>query len=117
MFIFDLGRLFMSDITSPEKSPWGWKSLIISAILSCFFLGFFYLAVTNEPDYMPSQNKTAHSSHHSVAANTNTNDTGATAAEMNMTEEEHAAHGGQTEAQIAEAEHQKQHDENIAHSH
>lgn len=21
----------------------------------CFFLGFFYLAVSNEPDYMPSQ--------------------------------------------------------------
>lgn len=105
----------MSDITSPEKSPWGWKSLIISAILSCIFLGFFYLAVTNEPDYMPSQNKTAHSSHHSVAS-TSSNQT---AAEMNMTEEEHAAHGGQTtqDKAAAEVEHQKQHDENIAHSH
>jgi ABC-type nickel/cobalt efflux system permease component RcnA len=45
----------MSNETSPEKSPWGWKALIIAFILSAFFLGFFYLAVTNEPDYMPSQ--------------------------------------------------------------
>jgi hypothetical protein len=45
----------MSNETSPEKSPWGWKALIIAFILSGFFLGFFYLAVTNEPDYMPSQ--------------------------------------------------------------
>lgn len=107
----------MSDMTSPEKSPWGWKSLIISAILSCFFLGFFYLAVTNEPDYMPSQNKTAHSSHHSVAS-TETTETGPTATEMNMTEEEHVAHGGQaTEKTAAEATHQKQHDENVEHGH
>lgn len=45
----------MSDNSSPEKSPWGWKALIIAFILSVFFLGFFYLAVSNEPDYMPSQ--------------------------------------------------------------
>ena len=45
----------MTDHSSPEKSPWGWKALIIAFILSAFFLGFFYLAVTNEPDYMPSQ--------------------------------------------------------------
>ncbi len=45
----------MSNEVSPEKSAWGWKALIIAFILSAFFLGFFYLAVTNEPDYMPSQ--------------------------------------------------------------
>ena len=38
---------------SNEKK--GWKGLLIAAILSVFFLGFFYLAITNEPDYMPSQ--------------------------------------------------------------
>lgn len=100
----------MSDVTSPEKSPWGWKSLIISVILSCFFLGFFYLAVTNEPDYMPSQNKPAHS--HQGTADTNSAQ-GQTAAEMNMTEEEHTAHGGQPTADA----HQKAHDENKDHSH
>ena len=45
----------MSNEISPEKSAWGWKALIIAFILSAFFLGFFYLAVSNEPDYMPSQ--------------------------------------------------------------
>ena len=45
----------MQDETSPEKSPWGWKAVVIAFILSAFFLGFFWLAVTNEPDYMPSQ--------------------------------------------------------------
>ena len=45
----------MTDNSSPEKSPWGWKALIIAFILSAFFMGFFYLAVSNEPDYMPSQ--------------------------------------------------------------
>ncbi|SPL69622.1 hypothetical protein [Acinetobacter stercoris] len=43
----------MSSVTSSEKK--GWKAIIIAFILSCFFLGFFYLAITNEPDYMPSQ--------------------------------------------------------------
>ncbi|OAL80864.1 hypothetical protein AY606_14810 [Acinetobacter sp. SFB] len=45
----------MTDNSSPEKSPWGWKALIIACILGAFFMGFFYLAVSNEPDYMPSQ--------------------------------------------------------------
>ncbi len=45
----------MVDHSSPEHSPWGWKALIVAVILGCFFMGFFYLAVTNEPDYMPSQ--------------------------------------------------------------
>ncbi len=47
--------LIMSDQTSPEKSPWGWKALILFTIGGILFLGFFYLAVSNEPDYMPSQ--------------------------------------------------------------
>ncbi|OTG80034.1 hypothetical protein [Acinetobacter sp. ANC 4648] len=59
----------MSNMTSPEKSPWGWKAVIISVILSCIFLGFFYLAVTNEPDYMPSQ-KRAEAEKNKVTANT-----------------------------------------------
>ena len=50
----------MTDQNTPEKSPWGWKALIIAAILSAIFLLIFYVAISNEPDYMPSQqNKTA----------------------------------------------------------
>lgn len=45
----------MTDHTSPEKSPWGWKALILFTIGGILFLGFFYLAVNNEADYMPSQ--------------------------------------------------------------
>lgn len=47
----------MNDMTTPEKSPWGWKALIIAIILSFFFMLFFYLAMTNEADYMPSNKK------------------------------------------------------------
>ena len=44
----------MSEKLSPEKSVWGWKLLIVAFILSLIFMGVFYLAVNNEPDYMPS---------------------------------------------------------------
>lgn len=54
----------MSNEISPEKSAWGWKALIIAFILSAFFLGFFYLAVTNEPDYMPSQQSKQNTQQH-----------------------------------------------------
>ena len=30
-------------------------TLMISLLLGCLFLGLFYLAVSHEPDYMPSQ--------------------------------------------------------------
>ena len=49
----------MSDNTSPEKSPWGWKALIIATILSIIFLVVFYLAMQNEPDYMPGAQRKA----------------------------------------------------------
>jgi len=43
----------MSEKLSPETSPWGWKLLIIASILSVIFMVVLYLAVNNEPDYMP----------------------------------------------------------------
>lgn len=54
----------MTDENSPEKSPWGWKALIIFCILSVLFMGFFWLAVSNEPDYMPSQQKKDNTQQH-----------------------------------------------------
>ena len=54
----------MTDHTSPEKSPWGWKALIIFCILGALFMGIFWLAVTNEPDYMPSQQKKDNTQQH-----------------------------------------------------
>lgn len=47
----------MMNETDPNKSPFGWKMIIGSAITSIIFLAIIYLAMTNEPDYMPSQQK------------------------------------------------------------
>ncbi|PWB15432.1 MULTISPECIES: hypothetical protein [Acinetobacter] len=72
----------MSDNTSPEKSPWGWKALIIATILSIIFLVVFYLAMQNEPDYMPGKQREARAAQASSAAAEHT---------MDMSAEEHAA--------------------------
>lgn len=52
-----------SNKLSPEKSFWGWPLLIVAIILSCIFLGIFYLAMQNEPDYMPSQQQKSAQQH------------------------------------------------------
>jgi len=38
-----------------SKKPFPYLVVGISILLGCMFLGFFYLAVTSEPEYMPSQ--------------------------------------------------------------
>ena len=38
----------------------GWKALLVAFILSVLFLGIFYLAMENEPDYMPSKQAESH---------------------------------------------------------
>jgi hypothetical protein len=64
----------MSEKLCPETSPWGWKALIITIILSMVFMGIFYLAMNNEPDYMPmNKNKAvpqAEMSHTSTSTET-----------------------------------------------
>lgn len=52
----------MNNISPPKRPLWKSKAVIFATIFSFLFLLFFYMAVTNEPDYMPSQqNKpTAH---------------------------------------------------------
>ena len=109
----------MTDENSPEKSPWGWKALIIFCILSALFMGFFWLAVSNEPDYMPSQQKKDNTQQHAfknapamsqeqlAEAQKQKEAREATqnpsAAEMHMSEQEHAhmdnmQHEGDSEA-------------------
>ncbi len=57
---FVLWNYLMSEKLCPETSPWGWKALIITCILSFIFMVIFYLAMNNEPDYMPmNKNKVA----------------------------------------------------------
>ena len=48
----------MSDKNSSESAILGWKFVLIVGVLSAIFLGFFYLAMSNEPDYMPAQSTT-----------------------------------------------------------
>ncbi|MCJ8161628.1 hypothetical protein [Acinetobacter zhairhuonensis] len=75
----------MSDNTSPEKSPWGWKALIIATILSIIFLVVFYLAMKNEPDYMPGKQREAREAQ--ANSSMQAQQTGST--EHNMSAEEH----------------------------
>ena len=53
----------MTQAISPEKNLWGWKGTIIATVISILFLGIFYLAMSNEPDYMPSQQQKATQQH------------------------------------------------------
>lgn len=97
--------------TPPEKTFWGWKALIIACILSVIFLGIFYLAMENDPDYMPSQQNKEHSQQQHAFKNApamseealakaeadklarNQADSEATAEAHGMTAEEHANMG------------------------
>lgn len=116
--------MHMTDHSSPEKSPWGWKALIIFCILGGLFMLFFWLAVSNEPDYMPSQQKKENTQQHAFknapamspealakaqadreARQATSSSHQTSAKEHNMSTEEHA--------QMDNASH----DENTAHGH
>ena len=54
----------MSNQPSPQKNSneetvLGWKFVIIVGVLSTIFLSFFYLAMSQEPDYMPGAQRKA----------------------------------------------------------
>lgn len=42
---------------SQEQSKFPYLVVGMSILLGCLFLVFFFLAVSNQPDYMPSQQK------------------------------------------------------------
>ena len=42
---------------SQEQAKFPYLAVGISILLGCLFLVFFFLAVSNEADYMPSQQK------------------------------------------------------------
>ena len=42
---------------SQEQAKFPYLAVGISILLGCLFLVFFFLSVSNEPDYMPSQQK------------------------------------------------------------
>lgn len=97
----------MTDHSSPEKSPWGWKALIIFCILGGLFMFIFWLAISNEPDYMPSQQNKNNTQQHAFKnapvmseealqqaqadkATREQSASHATAEDMHMTPEQHA---------------------------
>ena len=63
IFFFYFLEFIMNQQSSPQKDSHetvlGWKFVIIVGILSAIFLGFFYLAMSNEPDYMPGAQRKA----------------------------------------------------------
>lgn len=82
----------MSTQDTPSSKS-GWKALAIAFVLSVLFLGIFYLAVNNEPDYMPShQQKNASQQHAFKTAPTMSQDSTATSEHATMTEAEHEQH-------------------------
>ena len=48
-----------SSSNDTESTVLGWKFVIIVGVLSTIFLSFFYLAMSNEPDYMPGAQRAA----------------------------------------------------------
>ena len=102
--ILSLLESTMTDSSSPEKSFWGWKGVIIACILGALFMGFFWLAMSNEPDYMPSQQKKENTQQHAfknapamsqadlaeAQKQKEARESANTATQMNMSKEEHA---------------------------
>lgn len=82
--------------TPPEKTFWGWKALILAFILSILFLGIFYLAMENEPDYMPSQQQKLHQQHAEANAKASSSEQAA---------EPHATHGSAEAHGMSQEEH------------
>lgn len=59
MLLQHIREILMSDKNSSESAVLGWKFVLIVGVLSAIFLGFFYLAMSNEPDYMPGAQRKA----------------------------------------------------------
>ncbi|MFB2578653.1 MULTISPECIES: hypothetical protein [unclassified Acinetobacter] len=45
--------------TMSNKSIFGWKGVLLFLLFAGGFLGLLFFAMSNEPDYMPSQRKAA----------------------------------------------------------
>ena len=111
--------MHMTDHSSPEKSPWGWKALIIFCILGGLFMLFFWLAVSNEPDYMPSQQKKENTQQHAFK---NAPAMSPEALARQATSSSHQTHETSVEEHNMSAEEHAQmdnasHDENTTHGH
>lgn len=84
----------MSDKNSSESAVLGWKFVLIVGVLSAIFLGFFYLAMSNEPDYMPGAQRKAQQEQMQQKAEQST--------------EQHAQHDDMPEMDMQEHKHSTQ---------
>ncbi|AXQ22576.1 hypothetical protein BEN71_11045 [Acinetobacter wuhouensis] len=55
-----------------ESTTLGWKFIAIVAVLTSVFFTFLYLAMSSEPDYMPSQKQKVTNEHKQVTTVPNT---------------------------------------------
>lgn len=99
----------MSTQDTPSSKS-GWKALAVAFVLSVLFLGIFYLAVNNEPDYMPSQQQKNTTQQHAFKTAPTMAQDPAPAEEHNSTEEH-------SSPEMTEAQHQQHHAASTAHSH
>ena len=110
----------MTDHSSPEKSPWGWKALIIFSVLGALFLGLFYLAVSNEPDYMPSQQNKHNTQQHAFKNAPAMSEEALAKAQADREAREARAAASAEQQQMTEAEHaamDESHSDTTGHGH
>ncbi len=92
MLLQHIREILMSDKNSSESAVLGWKFVLIVGVLSAIFLGFFYLAMSNEPDYMPGAQRKAqqHEMQQKVEKSTDQQSQHDNMPEMDMQEHQHS---------------------------
>ena len=110
----------MSDQNTPENSPWGWKALIIFCIIGGIFMFIFWLAVSNEPDYMPSQQNKHNTQQHAFKNAPVMSEEALAKAQADREAREARAAASAEQHQMTEAEHaamDESHEQAPAHGH
>ena len=92
MLLQHIRDILMSDKNSSESAVLGWKFVLIVGVLSAIFLGFFYLAMSNEPDYMPGAQRKAqqHEMQQKIEKSTDQQSQHDNMPEMDMQEHQHS---------------------------
>ena len=99
----------MSDeYAKSDKSIFGWKGVIIVLVFAAIFLGFLFLSIANEPDYMPSQKRKQAAEAAAQQAATDAKMANATTLESNT--EMAMPEANNTDATATEMNHSEQHD-------
>ena len=98
----------MSDeYTKSDKSIFGLKGVIIAIVFAVLFLGFLFLSISQEPDYMPSQKRKQAAEAAAQQAATDAKMANATTLESNT--EMAMPEGNSTDGTTTEMNHTEQH--------